>query len=61
MFDIAISPLLVWEPSHLKQLYLGSFQLLSPLGISKCGSLVQRIELEDHHERDCPEGAFFAC
>jgi hypothetical protein len=60
MFDIAIPPLLVWAPSHFKQPYPGSYGHLSPLGISNSGSLVERIELEDH-ERNCPEGAFFAC
>lgn len=37
-----------------------SFQFLSPLGISKSGSLVERMELADQ-ERNCMEGAFFAC
>ena len=65
MFDIAIPPLLVWEPSHLKQPYPkqpypSSFQHLSPLGIFKSGSLVERIELEDH-EPNFPEGASLAC
>jgi hypothetical protein len=60
MFDNAIPPLLVWEPSHLKQACPGSFQHLSPLGISKSGSVVERIKLEDR-ERNCPEGALFAC
>jgi hypothetical protein len=59
-FDTANPPLLVWEPSHVKQPYPSSFQHLSPLGISKSGSLVERIELEDH-EPNFPEGAFFAC
>jgi hypothetical protein len=60
MFDIATPPLLVWEPSNLKQPYPGSFHDLSPLGISKSDSLIERIELENY-ERNCPEGAFFAC
>ena len=40
MFDMTTPPLLVWEPSNLKQPYPGSFQ---------------------HYERNCQEGAFFAC
>jgi hypothetical protein len=51
--------LYLWPPADLRQPYPGSIQLLSPPGISKSASQVERIELEDH-ERNFSEGALFS-
>jgi len=60
MFNVARPPLPAWPPADLRQPFPVSIQLLSPPGISKSASQVERIELEDH-ERNFSEGALFAC